>query len=349
MKKWRDTLVLSTMSVQQVIEIIENSSMQIALVLDRDGRLMGTVTDGDIRRGLLKGVEMGEAVTMIMNPHPTVAGISESKESILAMMKQKELHQIPVLDEEGFVAYVETIGELISSVKRDNLVVLMAGGHGTRLYPLTNDCPKPLLKVGGKPVLETILQSFLDSGFYRFCFTVHYKAEMIEEYFATGAKWGAEISYIKEKEKMGTAGALGMIQDTCPLPTIVMNADILTKVNYSHLLSFHEEQASDATMCVREYKTQIPYGVVHLSQHQVKAIEEKPVYENFVSAGINVFDSSILKRSSNLCSLDMPDFFNALIAEKRKIVAFPVREYWIDIGRMSDFERANGDFSEVFG
>jgi len=349
MKKWRDTLVLSSMSVQQVLEIIDNNSMQIALVVDPEGRLLGTVTDGDVRRGILKGVGFSEPITMIMNSHPTVAGVSESKETILAMMKQKEIHQIPVVDDKGLVAYVETLGGLIGAGRRDNLVVVMAGGRGTRLHPLTSDCPKPLLKVGGTPVLETILQSFLEYGFYRFCFTVHYKAEMIEAYFGNGSKWGAEITYIREKEKMGTAGALGMIGDIPPLPVIVMNGDVLTKVNYSHLLSFHEEQSPDATMCVREYKTQIPYGVVRLSQQQIQAIEEKPVFDYFVSAGINVFEPAILRRISISSSLDMPEFFNALLQEKRKVVAFPVREYWMDIGRMSDFERANGDFSEVFG
>ncbi len=349
MKDWRNTLVSATISVAEAIESIDRNSMQIAIVVAEDGKLLGTVTDGDIRRGILKGIALSAPVTQVMNADPTTAGIAEPRENILTMMRQKDIQHVPVLDENGHLIFVETFGGLTNVFRRENLVVLMVGGRGARLDPLTNDCPKPLLKVGGKPVLETILQSFLEYGFYRFCFAVHYKAEMIEAYFGDGSKWGAEITYVREKEKKGTAGALSLLQDSPTAPVLVMNGDVLTKVNYHHLLRFHEEHGPAATMCVREFTTQIPYGVVRLEQHQLLAIEEKPIYSHFVNAGVYVFEPAALSMISDQTYLDMPDLFALLLKNDQKIVAFPIREYWLDIGRMSDFERANGEFSEVFG
>jgi NDP-sugar pyrophosphorylase family protein len=243
---------------------------------------------------------------------------------------------------------VELLDYLLEAPERENWVVLMAGGLGTRLAPLTDNCPKPLLKVGNKPILETIIENFISHGFKRFYLSVNYKAEMIEEYFGDGSRWGAEIRYLREDKKMGTAGALGLIPEPLTQPFLVMNGDLLTKVNFSQLLNFHQEQNAHATMCVREYDFQVPYGVVSVDKHRIKSIEEKPVHRFFVNAGIYVLDPEAVSLIPADMPYDMTSLFEQMTANEREVIAFPVREYWLDIGHRDDFERAAGDFARIF-
>ena len=348
MKDWKKVLVAPTTSILAAIKIIDESAAGIVLVVDETYHLLGTITDGDVRRAILGGIQLTEPASSIMNHNPTVAAINDDREAILIRMKQKDLKQIPILDDNGCVVYMEVLSELIKTTERENWVVLMAGGMGKRLYPLTDDCPKPLLKVGDKPILETIIQNFIDYGFSRFYISVNYKAEMIEEYFGDGSKWEVEIKYLREKERMGTAGALSLLPETPTKPLLVMNGDLLTKVNFAHLLDFHKEHNSDATMCVREYKLQVPYGVVQIDKHRLIGIVEKPMQQFFVSAGVYVLEPDILQFIPHSEFFDMPNLFDELIHQQRETAVFPVREYWLDIGRIDDFERANGEFGEVF-
>jgi dTDP-glucose pyrophosphorylase len=348
MKDWKKILLLPSTSIREALQIIDSSAMQIALVVDETDRLLGTVTDGDIRRGILKGIALEEAVQRIMNAHPTVAKSYERRDIVLAVMKLKRLNHIPVVDDDGCVIKVETLQDLIRVDERDNWVVLMAGGLGTRLRPLTDDCPKPLLKIGGKPVLETILENFMEYGFRRFYVSVNYHAEMVEEYFADGSRWGAEIQYIREDKRMGTAGALSLLPQKPEKPILVMNGDLLTKVNFQQLLDFHLDHQAQATMCVREYKYQIPYGVVKMDRHLLKSIVEKPVERFLVNAGIYVLEPNALDYIPADEYFDMPNLFKEIIGHDGETTVFPIREYWLDIGQMSDFERASGEFGEVF-
>ncbi|TKI58591.1 CBS domain-containing protein [Brevibacillus antibioticus] len=349
MVNWRDLLVSPNTPILNTLEIIDRNARQIALVADESGRLLGTVTDGDIRRGLLKGKALEDPTSTIMNPFPTVASPYDSRENILALMKIKQIHQIPIVDEDGKIVQVEMLNDLLRPTKKDNWVVLMAGGLGTRLYPLTHDCPKPLLKVGNKPLLETILQSFIEQGFHKFYISVNYKAEMIQDYFGDGSQWGVTIHYLQEKESLGTAGALSLLPELPKDPFFVMNGDLLTKVNFDQLLDFHKTYQAQATMCVREYDHQIPYGVVTLEKQKLVAMEEKPTQRFFVNAGIYVLSPGALKNIPHNRYLDMPSLFEQLMKEEQQTIAFPIREYWLDIGRMADFERANMEFAEVFG
>lgn len=333
----------------RTLEIIDASARQIALVVDHAERLLGTVTDGDVRRGLLRGKSLNDPVSQVMNAYPTVASPYDSKENILALMKLKQLQQIPVVDEDGRVLHVETLGELLRPSKKENAVVLMAGGLGTRLRPLTHECPKPLLKVGDRPILETILLNFIDHGFYRFYISVHYKAEMIKSYFGDGSRWNVEIHYLHEDDSLGTAGALSLLPETPSSPFFVMNGDLLTKVNFEQLLDFHLAHKAKATMCVRKYDHQVPYGVVKLNRHELLGIEEKPVQRFFVNAGIYVLDPSVIPLIPRNSYYDMPSLFDLLVKQQERAIAFPIREYWLDIGRFADFERANLEFAEVFG
>lgn len=349
MKNWKNILIDRETTILKAIEIIDANAMGIAIVVDKHNRLLGTVTDGDIRRAILKGMSLDEdQVSLIMNEKPTVAQIHEGRDSMLALMRQKDLKQIPVVDEEGCVVNVEVLHDLIQFKERDNWVILMAGGLGKRLGALTSNCPKPLLNVGNKPILETILQSFIEHGFRRFYITVNYKAEMIEEYFGDGSDWGVEIRYIREEKQLGTAGALSLLPEKLEKPFLVMNGDLLTKVNFNYLLDFHIEHQATATMCVREYNFQVPYGVVQIDKHRLVGIVEKPNQKFFVSAGVYVLDPAVLDVVPQNSYYDMPTLFEKLINKDYETAVFPIREYWLDIGRVDDFKRANSEFSEVF-
>ncbi|KAF0220677.1 MAG: nucleotidyl [Geobacteraceae bacterium] len=348
MNRWKEVLINPTIPVLKAIEIIDASSLQIALVVDENNRLMGTLTDGDVRRAILKGISLNDPVQSIMFREPTVVSIVESRDSILALMKDRQLRQIPVLDEDRCVIGLEVWDDLIKTTKRDNLVVLMAGGLGTRLGPLTKECPKPLLKIGNKAVLETIIDNCKEYGFHRFAISINYKAEMVQNHCGDGSRWGVEISYVHENKRLGTAGALGLLQETSDHPILVMNADLLTKVNFQHLLDFHSDQKSAATMCVREYDFQVPYGVVKIDREKLIEIEEKPIHSFFVSAGIYVFTHDVLRLVPRNEYFDMPSLFEKMLEQKMEITVFPIHEYWLDIGKLDDFERANGDYEEVF-
>jgi dTDP-glucose pyrophosphorylase len=349
MKDWKKILVAPDATIKDTLQIIDSSAMQIALVVDENNQLLGTVTDGDIRRGILRGISLEESVDRIMNPHPTVARSYERRDIVLAVMKLKRLSHIPVLDDDGSVIKVETLQDLIKADDKDNWVVLMAGGMGTRLSPLTDDWPKPLLKVGGKAVLETILENFMEYGFRKFYISVNYKANMIESYFGDGSRWGVEIRYLHEDKRLGTAGALSLLPEKQTQPLLVMNGDLLTKVNFQQMLDFHLMHQAQATMCVREYNFQVPYGVVVMDKHRLKAIDEKPLKRFFVNAGIYVLEPKALEFIPENLYFDMPSLFQKIIDNDGEATTFPIREYWMDIGQMNDFEQANGQFHEVFG
>lgn len=348
MTHWRDVSIHPSTPILQAIEIIDKGAIKIALIADEDNHLLGTVTDGDIRRGILKGIGLDSEVQNVMNSKPVTARSNESHETMLAIMKLKRLHQIPIVDDNGCVTGIEILDELLKSQTRDNWVVLMAGGLGTRLRPLTDEYPKPLLKVGSKPILETIMENFIEYGFRKFYLSVNYKAEMIEAYFRDGSQWGAEIRYVRENQRMGTAGALGLLPEKQNSPIIVMNGDLLTKVNFQQLLDFHVDHHAQATMCVREFDFQVPYGVVKVDKLRLIGIDEKPTHKFFVNAGIYVLDPAVLDLIPKNDCFDMPNLYEKLMDLNCETVVFPIREYWMDIGRKDDFERANGEYWEVF-
>ena len=348
MNFWKDVLISSNTTILEAIKIIDASSLQIALVVETSNKLIGTVSDGDIRRGILKGVSLDSPVREIMFNEPTVADCQANREKIVATMKMKQIRQIPIVDEDGCVVGLDLWDDLFARRDRDNIVVLMAGGLGARLGDLTKNCPKPLLQVGNKPVLETVLENCIEHGFKNFYISVNYKADMVKEYLGDGSRWGVNIRYLEEKKRLGTAGALGLLPDASSLPLLVMNADVLTKVNIENLFDFHEEQKAIATMCVREYDFQVPFGVVELDSYRLKSIKEKPIHKFFVNAGLYVLNPKAVSLVPYNNYLDMPTLFDMLLEKRLEISAFPIREYWLDIGRKDDLARANGDYDEVF-
>lgn len=348
MRNFREIQIAPDASIRKTIQIINASAMQIALVVDRDNRLVGTVTDGDIRRGILKGISLDETVEKVMNRQPSVCRQEDDRESLLARMRVGRLHHMPVVDSAGCLVGLETIDELLAPNDRENVVVLMAGGLGSRLRPLTEDCPKPMLKIGGRPILETILLNFIEFGFRQFYISVNYKSEVITGYFGDGSRWGAEIKYVHESQKLGTAGALGLLPHRSTQPIFVMNGDLLTKMNFSQLLDFHVNNHAKATMCVREYDFQVPYGVVKIDNHRIIGIDEKPVHRFFVNAGVYVLEPEALECIPPNSYFDMPTLFERLIKQEKETVVFPIREYWLDVGHLADYERANGEYRDIF-
>lgn len=347
MKNWKGIVVSAETPLRETITRIDAIASQVAMVLDNEERLIGVLTDGDIRRAMLRGQSLQTPTFEVMNPHPIAISVKTPHDELLALMRRRSIHHLPLLDDAGKVAGLVTLDELIGAIQRPNWVVLMAGGLGTRLHPLTQTCPKPMLHVGGKPILETILDGFIKQGFRQFFFSVNYQAEMIKEHFGGGDRWGAKFDYLFESKRLGTAGALSLLPIATE-PIVVMNGDLLTHASFSDLLNFHADHGAVATMAVREYDFQVPYGVVRVEDTNILAIEEKPVHKFFVNAGIYVISPQALAHIPRDTFFDMPTLFQRLIELGLTTAAFPLREYWLDIGRMSDFEQAQVDASTMF-
>ncbi len=352
MKDWRKTSVGPETSIKETMAVIDKSAVQIALVVDQNDKLLGTVTDGDIRRGILKGVSLDEPVKRIFYVSPLTASIDDNSETLHRIMKEQSINQLPVVDHDGRVVELVLLRDILTGKKNKNPVILMAGGLGTRLRPLTESCPKPLLKVGGTPLLETILQGFIDKGFDTFYLSVNYKAEMIEDYFGDGSKWGVSVNYLRETKRLGTAGSIKLLPRKPTLPFIVMNGDLLTKVDFKNLLEFHvnNNKLSNAmaTMCVREYNMQIPYGVIRQEGNRLVHLDEKPVHRFFINGGIYVFEPDMIDLIPDDQYFDMTHLFDKMMGKDYKTVIFHIREYWMDIGHKADFETADGEFGEIF-
>ncbi|MCG3658935.1 nucleotidyltransferase family protein [Aliarcobacter butzleri] len=335
-------------TIKEALQIIDNGALQIALVVDENDILIGALTDGDIRRGLLKGLDLNSSIESIIFKIPTIAKISDTKEEILKMALSKKLHQIPIVDEKGRILGIQEIEELIKPKNKTNKVILMVGGLGTRLRPLTETTPKPMLKVGNKPILQTIVEKFAEYGYTNIIMCVNYKSHMIQDYFGDGKEFGVNIEYVLENQRMGTAGALSLLKEKPTEPFFVMNGDLLTNVNFEHLHNYHLATNSIGTMCVREYDFQVPYGVVNILNSKITSIEEKPTHKFFVSAGIYMLSPEVLDYIPENQFYDMPTLFEKIIAENKNAISFPLREYWLDIGRIEEYKKANEEYDEVF-
>jgi NDP-sugar pyrophosphorylase family protein len=291
---------------------------------------------------------LDDSIEEIIFKDPTVCKLEDTKEQILDIAVSKKLHQIPIVDSDGKLIGIEEVDELLKPKAKTNKVVLMVGGLGTRLRPLTEHIPKPMLKVGNKPILETIILSFKKYGFVNIVLCVAYKSEMIEHYFGNGEKFGVNIEYVHEKNRMGTAGALSLLKNRLHEPFFVMNGDLLTNINFQRMMEYHLSNNAMATMGVREYDFQVPYGVVNIDENNILSIQEKPIHKFFVSAGVYILDTKVLKYIPAGKFFDMPTLFEEIIKDKLKSISFPLHEYWLDIGRISDFEKAQTEYYGVF-
>lgn len=340
-ERWRNALLPVAATLQQAIRNLDETALQIALVVSDDGVLVGTLTDGDIRRGLLRGLDLNSPIDAIVYREPLVVPPQLGRDTVLQLMQANKIHQLPVVDANRRVVGLHRWDELMVPGERPNVMVIMAGGQGTRLRPHTENCPKPLLPVSGKPMLEHIIERAKAEGFRNFVLAVHYLGHMIEEHFQDGSRWQVNIEYLREEKPLGTAGAIALMNPRPKVPFIVSNGDVLTDIRYGELLDFHCRQGASATMAVRLHEWQHPFGVVRIKGVDIIGFEEKPVSRSHINAGIYVLSSHALDalRSGEHC--DMPTLFGRLQEQAARTIVYPMHEPWLDVGRADDLERAH--------
>ena len=334
---WRRAVLPVDATIQQAIRNLDQVAIKIVLVVAENGELHGTVSDGDIRRGLLRGLDLSSPIVSIVHRNPLVVPPEMGRETVLQLMVANKIQQIPVVDDHNHVVGLHLWDELAAPAIRPNLMVIMAGGQGTRLRPHTENCPKPMLPIAGKPMLEHIIERAKLEGFRHFGLAIHYLGHMIEEYFGTGERLQVRIDYLREQSPLGTAGALGLYEPRPVAPFVVTNGDVLTDIHYGELLDFHTRHGAAATMAVRRHEWQYPFGVVRTKGVEIVGFEEKPVTSALVNAGIYVLDPVVIDslRGGERC--DMPTLFERLREQGRRTVVYPMHESWLDVGKPEDY------------
>lgn len=344
-----DLCVTPSSRILDAVSCIDRNQKGIVLVTDEHGSFVGTITDGDVRRAMLAGEKLDAPVSELLArkdrtiyPAPITAPLGTDNATLLEMMKGRGVRQIPILDERQHVAGLVTLEELTPDHVLPLHAVIMAGGFGTRLLPLTEDMPKPMLPVGDRPLMQHIVEQLRAAGIRRVNVTTHYRPDKIIEHFGDGQAFGVELSYVNEDRPLGTAGALGLLEAQTQ-PMLVINGDILTQVDFRAMLEFHREHHADMTVAVRRYDLQVPYGVVESHGAQVIGVTEKPLLPFQVNAGIYLLEPSAQEWIPQNETFHMTDLVARLLANGRPVVCFPVREYWVDIGQLEDYERAQAD------
>lgn len=350
LKKHPAILLKPSALLRDAVAAMTKTGLGIALVTDSRRRLQGVVTDIDIRRALLGKRSLETPVSEAMNRKPVTVAHGSSLDAISEVFRRTSHAYIPVVDSTGTLQSLAALLDYVTIPKRHpNWVVIMAGGSGKRLLPLTANTPKPMVKVGGKPIMEILVDQLVASGFHRFIFSVNYLADQIKDHFGDGTRWNSRFEYVHESKPLGTAGALGLIKHDLEDTFFVINGDIMTKVNFAALLEFHKAEKALATMCIKQHEVQIPYGVIELVDHKLERFVEKPVQRCFINAGIYALEPKVLKRlPGGRC--DMPELLQRLRAHRAKSIAcFPLQEYWLDVGRLQDHEQATSEFHSHFG
>lgn len=342
-ESWRRTLLPADATLQQAIRNLDEVALQIILVVSGDGILLGTVTDGDIRRGLLRGLDMNSSIDAIIHREPLVVPPHLSRDTVLQLMRANKIRQLPIVDEGRHVVGLHLWDDLMVPVQRTNSMVIMAGGQGTRLRPHTENCPKPMLPVGGKPMLEHIIERAKTEGFQHFVLAIHYLGYMIEDYFGDGSHWQVKIDYLREESPLGTAGAIGLLNPRPSEPFLVSNGDVLTDIRYGELLDFHCRHEAVATMAVRLHEWQHPFGVVRTKGVDIVGFEEKPIARSHINAGIYVLEPNALDVLNAGEHCDMPELFSRLQERAARTIVYPMHEPWLDVGRPDDLKRAQQD------
>lgn len=337
---WRRAVLPVDATIQDAVHNLNDVAIRIALVLDEGGRLQGTISDGDIRRGLLRGLRLDSPVADILHSSALVAPASMGHDMILHLMLANKIQQIPLVDEDNRVVGLHLWDELAVPPSRTNTLIVMAGGNGVRLRPHTENCPKPMLPVAGRPMLEHIVERARLEGFQSFVFAVHYLGHMIEDHFGDGSRFGVTIEYLREQQPLGTAGALSLLGGRPEEAMVVTNGDVLTDIRYGEFLDFHLRHHAAATMAVRVHEWQHPYGVVQTRGIDIVGFEEKPIARTHINAGVYALDPSALDLLKPGEPCDMPMLFEMLQVRAARTVAYPMHEPWLDIGRPEDLHLA---------
>ncbi len=342
MNRLQEVLIDADLSLLDAIQVLDKSALQILLVVDENSKLLGSVTDGDIRRAILRGVTLETSIANVMNTFPIILEAGAGRDVALSLMRSRSIHCVPIVDQSFRVVGLETETRLLWRGVEETTVVIMAGGLGMRLRPLTESVPKPMLQVNGTPMLEHIIGRLAEQGFRHFCLSVNYRSEVIKDYFGEGKSRGLDITYIEEDKPLGTGGALSLLPESnVSERIIVMNGDLLTTLNFRQLLDFHADQGGVATMAVRDYSIRVPYGVVQTEGTKFVDLVEKPAHSYFVNSGIYVIDAECLQLIPDNKFFDLPDLFKLLRKKDKRVTVFPVREEWIDIGSLQDYNLVN--------
>ena len=337
---WAKAILPTGSSIRQAVQVLNESSLRIVLVTDDLGVLIGTISDGDIRRGLLKGLELSSSIDAIIHKNALVVPPELTRGVVLQFMIANKLQQIPIVNEKLQVVGLHLWDEISIPNVRSNVMVIMAGGKGSRLHPQTEHCPKPMLPINGKPILEHIIDRARAEGFSHFILAINYLGYMIEEYFGDGESLDVKIEYLREDSPLGTAGALSLLEPVPNSPFIITNGDVLTDIHYGELLDFHVQHNSTATMAVRIHEWQNPYGVVQTQGIEITGYEEKPISRTYINAGVYAMDPAALSFLTKSAPCDMPDLFKLIQDSEKRTVAYPVHERWLDVGRPDDLLKA---------
>lgn len=342
---WRKALVSTGSTIRDAVKNMNDSGLRIALVVDEFGHLIGTISDGDIRHGLLHGLSLDALLEQIVQKNPLVVTSEIREEMVLQLMRANRLQQVPIVDEKNVLIGLHLWDEISVPAVRSNSMVIMAGGKGTRLLPHTENLPKPMVELAGRPMLEHIIERAVSFGFTNFILAIHHLGHMIEDYFSDGSEFNVNISYVKENKPLGTAGALGLIDPVPDEPFIVTNGDVVSDIHYGELLDFHVRHKAKASMAVRAHEWQHPFGVVHTDGLDIVGFEEKPIARTHINAGVYALSPDTLKYLPVDQVCDMPMLFELLQADRKRTIAFPMHEPWLDVGRPDDLQQANEDLS----
>ena len=345
-ESWKKALLSVNTNLQQAISNLNETAFQIAIIVTPDGVLVGTITDGDIRRGLLRSMGMDSSIEPIIEREPLVAPPSLGRGSVLQLMKANRVHQLPIVDESRRVVGLHLLDELMEPRQHSSLMIIMAGGQGTRLRPHTKNCPKPMLPVNGKPMLGHIIERAKIEGFQHIILSVHYLGNMIEDYCGDGSRWDVKVDYLREESPLGTAGGLSLLNPRPEIPFIVSNADVISSIGYNDILSYHCSHGASATMAVRVHERQDPFGVVRIQGIKIVGFEEKPVVRNHINAGVYVLNPDALDALKTGEHCDMPTLFSRLQGSDAKTIVYPIHEPWLDVGCVDDLKRAQSERSK---
>jgi len=335
-------------TIKEAMKVIDKNLTGGALVVNENNELVGTITDGDIRRAILKGRSINEGIESTYFKNFKFVTEQHSKKKAKEYMLSNKIRQVPVIDKNKKLIDLYFLDDIISYDKKDNYVFILAGGLGTRLRPLTETVPKPMLTVGDKPILELIIEQFKEYGFRNFIVSLNYKGEIIEEYFKDGKEFDVNIEYIRETKKLGTAGSIALVKEKFTKPFIVINGDILTGIDFDKFLNHHMKNNFNITVGVRNYEINVPYGVLVTDNMFIESLEEKPTYKFHINGGVYAVNPEITKYIQEDEVYNMTDLIEDAMRNEYKSGIYEITEYWTDIGQIDDYRKANTDIHKFF-
>lgn len=348
MNNWKDTVVSPSANIREVLRALDKGGLKIALVCDEAGKLIGVVSDGDIRRGLLSDLHMDDPISGVTNTNPRIGQNGITRNKIKEILNSEDINGLPIVDDDNRVVELHTLSSLSERPELENPVFIMAGGFGTRLRPLTDNCPKPMLPIGDKPILQHTITRLKQQGFRNFFISTHYLPEQITDHFGDGSEFGVRISYVHEDTPLGTGGALGLLpKNIVEEPLILLNGDILTDLDFADMLESHENKGADATMCLREQETSLAYGVVEVTEGMVTGMVEKPTYRHLINTGMYVLSNSCIKSVKRGMRIELPTLLEQRIKAGCTVNSYHFYGKWIDIGQMNDYVRAQSTFQTL--